>query len=65
MTGNTSESNPAGRLQMHVLAAVAEFERSVIVERINAGLAAARDRGTRLGRPPVDMTHAPVLSTEW
>src|SRR4030095_4672547 len=40
---DTSESNPAGRLQMHVLAAVAEFERSVIVERINAGLAAARE----------------------
>ena len=36
---------------MHVLAAVAEFERSVICERINAGLAAARERGTRLGRP--------------
>jgi DNA invertase Pin-like site-specific DNA recombinase len=38
-------------LQMHVLAAVAEFERSVIRERINAGLAAARERGTILGRP--------------
>jgi len=49
---DTSESNPAGRLQMHVLAAVAEFERSVIRERINAGLAAARERGTKLGRPP-------------
>jgi DNA invertase Pin-like site-specific DNA recombinase len=48
---DTSDSNPAGRLQMHVLAAVAEFERSVIVERINAGLAAARDRGAQLGRP--------------
>src|SRR5262249_38368625 len=48
---DTSESNPAGRLQMHVLAAVAEFERSVIVERINAGLAAAREHGGRLGRP--------------
>src|SRR6266487_2261223 len=48
---DTSESNPAGRLQMHVLAAVAEFERSVILERINAGLAAARERGTILGRP--------------
>src|SRR5262249_35052722 len=48
---DTSDSNPAGRLQMHVLAAVAEFERSVIVERINAGLAAARDRGAKLGRP--------------
>jgi len=49
---DTSESNPAGRLQMHVLAAVAEFERSVIVERINAGLAAARERGAKFGRPP-------------
>ena len=48
---DTSESNPAGRLQMHVLAAVAEFERSVIRERINAGLAAARERGAQLGRP--------------
>jgi DNA invertase Pin-like site-specific DNA recombinase len=36
---------------MHVLASVAEFERSVIVERINAGLAAARARGSKLGRP--------------
>jgi putative DNA-invertase from lambdoid prophage Rac len=48
---DTSETNPAGRLQMHVLAAVAEFERSVIIERINAGLAVARERGVRLGRP--------------
>jgi DNA invertase Pin-like site-specific DNA recombinase len=48
---DTSDSNPAGRLQMHVLAAVAEFERSVIVERINAGLAAARERGAKFGRP--------------
>ena len=48
---DTSDSNPAGRLQMHVLAAVAEFERSVIKERINAGLAAARDGGAQLGRP--------------
>jgi len=48
---DTSESNPAGRLQMHVLPEVAEFERSVIRERINAGLAAARERGVTLGRP--------------
>lgn len=48
---DTSESNPAGSLQMHILGAVAEFERSVIVERINAGLAAARARGAKFGRP--------------
>lgn len=48
---DTSKSNPAGRLQMHVLAAVAEFERSLIVERTKAGLAAARARGIKLGKP--------------
>lgn len=48
---DTSKSNPAGRLQMHVLAAVAEFERSLIVERTKAGLAAARARGVKLGKP--------------
>ena len=48
---DTSESNSASRLQMNVLLAVAEFERDAIIERINAGLAAARDRGMKLGRP--------------
>jgi hypothetical protein len=36
---------------MLVLAAVAQFERSVIRERINAGLAAAREHGTKSGKP--------------
>jgi putative DNA-invertase from lambdoid prophage Rac len=48
----TSEGNPAGRLQLHVLCAVAEFEREVIRKRVNAGLTAARAKGVRLGRPP-------------
>lgn len=48
---DTSDSNPAGRLQLGVLMAVAEFEREIIRERVNAGLAAARARGARLGRP--------------
>jgi DNA invertase Pin-like site-specific DNA recombinase len=48
---DTSESNPAGRLQLGVLMAVAEFEREIIRERVNSGLAAARARGARLGRP--------------
>jgi DNA invertase Pin-like site-specific DNA recombinase len=59
---DTSESNPAGRLQMHVLAAVAEFERSVIRERINAGLAAARERGAILGRPPTLHLHTSAVA---
>jgi DNA invertase Pin-like site-specific DNA recombinase len=48
---DTSDSNPAGRLQLGVLMAVAEFEREIIRERVQAGLAAARARGAKLGRP--------------
>ena len=44
-------TTPAGRLQMHILAALAEFERARIAERVRAGLARARAAGTRLGRP--------------
>lgn len=40
-----------GRLTFHMLAALAEFERSLISERTRAGIAAARARGKRLGRP--------------
>jgi DNA invertase Pin-like site-specific DNA recombinase len=43
--------SPAGRLMFHVLGALAEFERSLIRERILAGLAAARARGRSIGRP--------------
>jgi DNA invertase Pin-like site-specific DNA recombinase len=48
---DTSANNPVGRLQLGVLMAVAEFEREIIKERVNAGLAAARARGVKLGRP--------------
>lgn len=48
---DTSHDNPAGRLQMHVLMAVAEFERSLIRERTKAGLANAVANGAKLGRP--------------
>lgn len=40
-----------GRLQFHMLGALAEFERSLISERTRAGMAAARARGARIGRP--------------
>jgi DNA invertase Pin-like site-specific DNA recombinase len=46
-------TTPAGRLQMHVLGAISEFERGRLVERVQAGLARARSQGKRLGRPPV------------
>jgi DNA invertase Pin-like site-specific DNA recombinase len=44
---------PAGRLQLHILGAIAEFERARIQERVRAGLERARRQGTALGRPRV------------
>jgi DNA invertase Pin-like site-specific DNA recombinase len=44
-------TTPAGKLQMHILGAIAEFERERIRERVLAGLRRARAQGQRLGRP--------------
>lgn len=48
---DTSTDCPTGRLQLGVLMAVAEFERGLIRERVKAGLASAKCRGVKLGRP--------------
>ena len=50
---NVDLSTPAGRLQFHIIAAMAEFERALIQERVRSGMRNARARGVRLGRPPV------------
>jgi len=49
--GPIDMSTPVGRMQAHLLSAVAEFERELIRERVRSGLANARARGKRLGRP--------------
>ena len=54
-------TTPAGRLQLHILGAIAEFERARIAERVQAGLARARANGKRLGRPHA---HVPVERLE-
>lgn len=59
---DTSNENPAGRLQMGVLMAVAEFEREIIRERVNAGLSAAKARGSKLGRPGTLDQHRPAVA---
>ena len=51
-------TTPAGKLQMHILGAIAEFERGRIVERVRAGLARAKAQGKRLGRQPYAITDA-------
>jgi DNA invertase Pin-like site-specific DNA recombinase len=53
---DTSSDNSAAKLQMNILMAVAEFERDIIRERTLAGLAAARARGTKLGRPTLQLS---------
>lgn len=44
-------TGPSGRLIFHVMGAVAEFERDLIRERTRAGMASAKRRGKRIGRP--------------
>ena len=51
LSESLSTSTPAGKMVFTVLGAVAELERSLIVERVKAGLGNARAKGKRLGRP--------------
>ncbi|WP_081053686.1 recombinase family protein [Burkholderia territorii] len=53
ITETIDTNTPVGRFTFHMIAALAEFERSLISERTRAGLASARQRGSRIGRPPV------------
>src|SRR5215469_2625685 len=55
-------ATPAGRMVFTVLGAVAELERSLIVERVKAGLRNARAKGKRLGRPRVVVDRARIAS---
>lgn len=48
---NIDTTTPGGKLLFHILGSLAEFERDLIRERTNAGLAAARARGRKGGRP--------------
>ena len=45
-------THPQGRMVFGILAVMAEFERELMSERTVAGMAAARNRGVRVGRPP-------------
>lgn len=46
-------TTPQGRLLLHLVSAFGEFERGVLIERTRAGIAAARRRGAKIGRPAV------------
>jgi putative DNA-invertase from lambdoid prophage Rac len=51
--GDTDLTSSAGKLVMQIIAAMAEFERDLLIERTQAGLDRARAEGKTLGRPPV------------
>jgi DNA invertase Pin-like site-specific DNA recombinase len=59
-------STPTGKMVFTVLGAVAELERSLIAERVRAGLRNAKAKGRRLGRPrvEVDLTKIESLRSE-
>ncbi|KTT73843.1 recombinase family protein [Sphingomonas sanguinis] len=51
VTESIDTSSSGGRLMFHMMAALAEFERSLISERTRAGMAAAKAKGKHVGRP--------------
>lgn len=65
LTEQIDTSSASGRLVLSVFGAMAEFERSLIRERAEAGLVAARARGVKIGRPTAltaeQVSHAGVL----
>jgi len=50
-------SGPMGRMFITLVGSIAELERSLITERIRAGMRRARPEGQRLGRAPLDIDH--------
>lgn len=51
LTEEIDTTTPAGKLMLHMLGALAQFERDLVVQRTRAGVAAARARGVRFGQP--------------
>jgi DNA invertase Pin-like site-specific DNA recombinase len=55
-------STPNGRLVFGIFASIAEFERELIRDRVKSGIAAAKSKGKRLGRPRVTVDAARIAS---
>jgi DNA invertase Pin-like site-specific DNA recombinase len=54
-------SGPMGRMFVTLIGSIAELEKSILVERIRAGMRRARMEGQRLGRAPLNVDHAAVV----
>jgi DNA invertase Pin-like site-specific DNA recombinase len=59
--GMIDTTSASGELVLNIFSALAQFERRLIQERTKAGLAAARARGRKGGRPPMDRNHPKVI----
>ena len=59
---NLDLSTPSGRLMFQIIGAMAEFERSLIQERVRAGLRNARAKGKKFGRPRADVDSDRVVA---
>jgi DNA invertase Pin-like site-specific DNA recombinase len=60
LSENVDTSTPTGKMIFTVLGAVAELERSLIVERVKAGSRNARAKGKKLGRPRADVRESQI-----
>jgi DNA invertase Pin-like site-specific DNA recombinase len=57
-------TTPSGKAMFQMLGVFAEFERAMIKERVQAGLARARAQGKRLGRPPTPSTKERAITAD-
>jgi DNA invertase Pin-like site-specific DNA recombinase len=58
---NIDTGGPLGRAIVVIVGAIAELERSLIVERVRAGMRRARLEGRRIGRTPLDVDRAAIV----
>ncbi len=62
LTENIDTTCPTGKLIFHIFGSLAEFERGLIRERVKAGLAAAKKKGKKFGRPEALNEQAKALA---
>jgi DNA invertase Pin-like site-specific DNA recombinase len=66
LTEQMDTTTPQGELLFHILGSLAQFERSMMQERVEAGLAAARRRGRHGGRPAsIDAEKLAAVTGHW
>jgi DNA invertase Pin-like site-specific DNA recombinase len=62
MRENIDTGGPLGRAMLTIIGAISELERSLIVERVKAGMRRAKLEGRRIGRAPLDIDREQVVS---